>query len=214
MIKRILFDLDNTLIPWDGSQVDALLKTFQECNISFELERVNEYFDAMHAYEAKNKRFDMVDLSIWIGKQLDLDIPDDFVKRWTDKLCYCVPKKDEQLIELLDHLSAKYSLVVVSNWFYRQQKSRLKNYGILKYFDVIYTCDKYDKKPCKEMYELACSGYLKEEVVMVGDDFKIDIKSANDFGLSAFYLNKSARYCNKKTKIIRTIYELKDYLLK
>lgn len=212
MIKRILFDLDNTLIPWDGSQVDALLKTFEECGISFKREDKDLYFNAMHDYESKNKRFDKVDLTRWVAKQLNLDLPDDFVKRWTDKLCYCVPEKDSKLIDLLEYLSSKYSLCVVSNWFYNQQKARLKNYGILKYFDYIYTCDKYDKKPCREMYEVACSDYEKCEVVMVGDDFKIDIKSANDFGLYAYYLNKTTRYCNKKTKIIRTIYDLEKYL--
>ena len=55
-------------------------------------------------------------------------------------------------------------------------------------------------------------GYQKDELVMVGDDYTIDIKSAVDYGMSAFYLNSKARYCNKKTKIIRTIYDLEKYL--
>ena len=206
MIKRLLFDLDNTLIPWDGSQIKALLDTFQECDIDFPPDRVDEYFNAMKDYEKK------VEMSKWIGMKLNLDIPDDFIKRWTDKLCYCVPNKDNELISLLEYLSSKYSLYVVSNWFLNQQKARLKNYGILKYFDKIYTADKYDKKPYKEMYELASVDLNRDEIAMVGDDYTIDIKSAVDYGMYAFYLNIKARYCNKKTKIIRTIYDLKKYL--
>ncbi len=212
MIKRILFDLDNTLIPWDGSQKIALLNTFQECDIDFPPDRMDEYFSAMKDYEKKHKRFDKVEMSKWIGMKLNLDIPDDFIKSWTDKLCYCVPDKDNELISLLEYLSSKYSLCVVSNWFYNQQKARLKNYGILKYFDKVYTVDKYDKKPYKEMFELASNGYSNDEVAMVGDDYTIDIKSAVDYGMYAFYLNSKARYCNKKTKIIRTIYDLRKYL--
>ena len=212
MIKRIMFDLDNTLIPWDGSQVDALIKTFKECGIDFSYDDKDLYFKAMHKYESKSKRFDMVDLSKFIAKELNLNMPDDFVKRWTDKLCYCVPPINKQTVDLLKYLSSKYSLVVVSNWFYKQQKNRLKNYGILEFFDEIYTCDKYDKKPYKEMYEVASKDLNIDEIVMVGDDYYIDIKSANDFGLNAFYLSSTARYCNKKTKIIRTLFDLEKYL--
>ena len=212
MIKRIMFDLDNTLIPWDDSNIKALIRTFNEDKIPFSEERAEEYFKAMKDYEKKHRRFDKVEMSQWIGMKLNLDLPDDFVKRWTDKLCYCVPPIDDKLISLLEYLGSKYSLCVVSNWFYNQQKARLKNYGILKYFDDIYTADKYDKKPYKEMYDLAGKGYQKDELAMVGDDYTIDIKSAVDYGMSAFYLNSKARYCNKKTKIIRTIYDLEKYL--
>ena len=212
MIKRILFDLDNTLIPWDDSNIKALIKTFQEVKIPFSVDRAEEYFKAMKSYEKHHKRFDKVEMSQWIGMKMSLDLPDDFIKRWTDKLCYCVPPKDEELISLLEYLSSKYSLCVVSNWFYNQQRDRLKKYGILEFFDKIYTADKYDKKPYKEMYDLACDELDKSEVAMVGDDYTIDIKSAVDYGMSAFYLSKNARYCNKKTKIIRTMYDLRKYL--
>ena len=123
-----------------------------------------------------------------------------------------VPKKDKQLIELLEYLSSKYSLVVASNWFYDQQVFKLKKYGIYKYFDEVLTADKYYKKPYKEMYEKACEGFEKCEVVMVGDSFKTDIKSAMDFGIYSYYLTTTDPRKGKKFKRIRTIYELKEYL--
>ena len=68
------------------------------------------------------------------------------------------------------------------------------------------------QSPYKEMYDLAGKDYQRDEIAMVGDDYTIDIKSAVDYGMYAFYLNSKARYCNKKTKIIRTIYDLRKYL--
>ena len=62
------------------------------------------------------------------------------------------------------------------------------------------------------MYEKACECFDKNEVVMVGDSFKSDIKSAMDFGIYSYYLTTTDPRKGKKFKRIRTIYELKEYL--
>ena len=212
MIKRIIFDLDRTLIPWLDDWNDCVRKTYNYFNIPFPDGEFTRFHQVMLEYETHHKRFDKKDMSNYFKTRLEIDIPDTFVEIWTGYLSQLVPKKDCQLIELLEYLSGKYSLVVASNWFKDQQVSKLKKYGIYKYFDDVITADQYNRKPYKEMFEKACEGYNKDEVVMVGDTYKTDIKSAMDFGLYSFYLTTIDRRKSKKFKIISSIYELKEYL--
>ena len=212
MIKRIIFDLDRTLIPWLDEWDSCVEKTYNYFNIPFEEDEFSKFHQVMLDYEKHHKKYDMVEMSKYFRNNLGKEIPDIFVEVWTSYLSECVPKKDKKLIELLEYLSSKYSLVVATNWFYDQQVSKLKKYGIYKYFDEVLTADKYYKKPYKEMYEKACEGFDKSEVVMVGDTFKTDIKSAMDFGLFSYYLTKTDPRKGKKFKRIKEIYELKEYL--
>lgn len=212
MIKRIIFDLDRTLIPWLDEWDSCVEKTYNYFNIPYEEDEFSRFHQVMLDYEKHHKKFDMKEMSKYFRNNLNKEIPDLFVEKWTSYLGECVPKKDRKLIELLEYLSNKYSLVVATNWFYDQQVSKLKKYGIYKYFDFVLTADKYYKKPYKEMFEIACEGCNKDEVIMVGDTFKTDIKSAMDFGLYSYYLTKTDPRKGKKFKRIKEIYELKEYL--
>ncbi len=212
MIKRIIFDLDNTLIPWDSEWDLAILRTFDYYNIPYEEDIIDRFLSAFYNYEKHHIRFDKVRASRYIAYELGIDLPDTFVEVWTSDLANLVPNRDEKLIELLEYLSSKYSLVIASNSFYSQQIGKLKKLDLLKYFDQVLTADTYNKKPYKEMYEVACEGYDKSEVVMVGDTFKTDIKSAMDFGIYSYYLTTTDPRKGKKFKRISNIYELKEYL--
>ena len=79
-------------------------------------------------------------------------------------------------------------------------------------FDDVLTSDEYNKKPGREMFEKACDGFSKDEVVMVGDTFKSDIKGAMDFGLYSYYLTDSDVRRSKRFMVINSIYELDKYL--
>ncbi len=212
MIKRIIFDLDKTLIPWEKEWDRCVEKTYNYFNIPYEVDEFIKFNSAMLSYEKHHRRFDKVGMSRYFRNILNKEIPDTFVEVWTSYLSKLVPKKDEELIELLKYLSSKYSLVVATNWFKDQQVSKLKLFGIYEYFDDVLTSDEYNKKPGREMFEKACEGFDKDEVVMVGDTFKSDIKGAMDFGLYSYYLTKTDRRRGKKFKIINKIYDLKEYL--
>lgn len=212
MIKKIIFDLDRTLIPWLEEWDGCVEKTYNYFEIPFEDDEFTRFRKAMLDYERYHKRFNKVEMSRYFKNKLGKEIPDTFVDVWTGYLKELVPDKDEKLIELLEYLSGKYSLVVATNWFKDQQVRKLEKYGILKYFDDVLTCDVYDKKPKREMFEKACEGFDKDEVVMVGDTFKSDIKSAMDFGLYSYYLTTKDPRRSKRFKVIKSIYELKEYL--
>ncbi len=212
MIKRIIFDLDRTLIPCLNEGDSCVEKAYNYFNIPYEEDEFNRFHGIMLNYEKHHRRFNKKDMSRYFRNNLGKEIPDNFVDVWTDYLSEVVPKRDDKLIELLEYLSDKYSLVVATNWFKSQQVAKLEKYGILKYFDLILTCDEYNKKPGREMFEVATEGFNKDEVVMVGDTFKTDIKGAMDYGLYSYYLTTTDPRKGRRFKIIRNIYELKEYL--
>ena len=212
MIKRIIFDLDRTLIPWLPEWDLMVEETYNYFNISYENIGFEKFQNALHEYEKCHRRFDKIEMSKYFREHLDRRIPDDFVEVWTNYLSDRVPDKDDKLISLLEYLSSKYSLVIATNWFRDQQMAKLEKFGILKYFDFILSCDEYDKKPNSEMFRIACKGFDKDEVVMVGDTYKTDIKSAMDFGLYSYYLTDSDVRRSKRFKVINSIYELDKYL--
>lgn len=212
MIKRVIFDLDRTLIPWNDEWDKCVEKTYNYFGIPFEDDEFIRFNKAMLDYETHHRRFDKKDMSLYFRNILGKNIPDTFVDVWTGYLSELVPDNDEKLIDLLEYLSSKYSLVVATNWFKDQQVRKLEKFGILKYFDKVLTSEEYNKKPGKEMFENACEGFDKCEVVMVGDTFKSDIKGAMDFGLYSYYLTTTDPRKSKKFQKIKEIYDLKEYL--
>ena len=212
MIKRIIFDLDNTLIPWLDEWDLTVNKTFDYFNIPYEEKDIQLFFKVMKEYETINDRFDMVEMSRYYRKRMNLNIPDNFVEVWTDYLKDAVPEINYELIDLLKYLSSKYSLVVCTNWFRDQQVARLEKYKIAEYFDEFYASDYYDKKPLKEMFKYAIGDLSKDEVVMVGDSYNSDIKGAMNLGMFSYYLTTKDKRRSKKFKVIKSIYELKEYL--
>lgn len=212
MVKRILFDLDKTLIPWLTDWDKEVENTFNYFNLKYEDDYFMKFHQAMVDYEKNHKKFSKEEMTRYISLRMGITLPKNFVEVWTERLSKLVPKNDTKLISLLKYLSQKYSLVVVTNWFYDQQVSKLKLFGIYKYFDDVITADKYDRKPYSEIFSVACGNFNKEEVIMVGDTYDIDIKGAMNFGLFSYYLTRDSKRNGKKIKFIKSIYELRDYL--
>lgn len=88
-------------------------------------------------------------------------------------------------LETLEKLSEKYVLHIITNGFEDVQHFKLKNCGILHYFDAVITSDGANsRKPNKEIfdYSLDRAKALKQESMMIGDDPIADIEGARFAG--------------------------------
>ena len=192
IIKRIIFDLDNTLIEWKSEYIFALENTLKELNINYSKDKIKEIDSAIDSYDKEcNTNFfiDFVDkLIIEQGK------------------CY---QKDEKLVKLIEYLSKKYDLVLLSNWFTDTQKLRLKGVGIDKYFSIIIGGDEHPLKPNLEAFDIVLKDYKPEECLMVGDSLIADIIPAKKLGINTIWITKES---SKEYKTIKEIYELEDIL--
>lgn len=209
-MKKIIFDLDNTLIMWEDEYLKALSNTMEKYHINKDLlipinDLIEEYENYYDMYDKNN----MLDL---IRKKFNINIDIGFIDMWLNELGDCA-KYDENLIKIISYLSSKYELAILTNWFTESQKMRLEKAGILKYFDVIGT-DLVKNKPSKEAFIKVCYPYSPDECMMVGDHFEKDVMGAYSAGLEAIWYNPKHKQSKQKIKVIEIddLKYLKNYL--
>lgn len=197
MIKRIIFDIDGTIIPWDDeSDKITFGKTFETFGIKYNKELISKCSKAIMEYENNNNTYKRENMIKEINLQTRLKLKVDFLEEWfSNILKYATPAKlKNSTIETLEYLSKKYELVSLSNWFEEPQKNRMKKVGIDVYFKQMYFSEFFKNKPSEEGFKLAMGNTKPYECLMVGDSLKIDIEPAIKCGMDAI------RICKEKQK--------------
>lgn len=210
MIKRIIFDLDNTIIDWkDYYSADAVKSACDKFGIKYNNEIIEKIVNIVDYYERNNEYFNMNIMQELINKELNNHYTTDFTKEILKYFENCVPKEmDINIIRTLEYLQNKYELVILTNWFENTQIQRLKNTKIYKYFTHVYATEKIKVKPNKEAFKTAMGEFAPNECVMVGDDLKIDIDGALNIGINAIFLNRKNISVDKKYTVITHLDEL------
>lgn len=196
MIKKIIFDIDNTLISWNNKWWNTVEETFNIFGIECDDHLQNKFIEAISLYQNATERFSELGMRDFVSKMLEINLPEGFIIEWKTKLACCIPEIDLDLIECIKYLASKYELCVATNWFTDQQSERLKKIHIYEYFKEVVGCDMFNMKPDLEMYKYLIGDYSSEEVVVVGDSFTNDIEPALELNIYAYYITEEI----KKTK--------------
>ena len=108
-------------------------------------------------------------------------------------------RKSNKVGEVLDHLSARIRMSVVSNFFLADYPAYLlKQHGLDHYFDfIIDSAQLMVKKPGREIYQhalqkAAIEGEKISEVLFIGDNLKNDVLIPLELGMQAWYFDRSA----------------------
>ena len=211
MIKRVILDIDNTLIPWKEEYYNEINNVLDELKIEHTEQEYIEIKKAFSEYENKYYIFDRKIMMEYINNYTKKNYPEEFIYKVTEKWANCVPDKiEKETIETLEYLKSKYELVILTDWYGDQQSKRLEKLGILKYFQTVYSAEKTKRKPFKEAFMQAIGNNKPEECIMIGDSFERDIQGALNAGLKAVWYNP-----NNKTEITEnteyyTISKLED----
>lgn len=211
MIKKVIFDLDNTLIMWKEEYWDTLNDTLDYFNISYDDIIINKLKESIDTYEDKYDHYNTSLMKSLMEEYASIKLPNNFIDEWKNKLINCYPSEiDEEIIDILKYLKEKYELVVLTNWFTDQQTKRLENSGILSYFDEVIGTEELLNKPNIETFLKVCEPYNPSECMMIGDSIKTDIEGSKQAGLKYLLFN----YKNIETDIpnIKTMKELKEIL--
>ena len=212
MIKRIIFDLDNTLITWKDEYWNAVNRTFEKLDLQYTDEDIEKIKCAVDYYEdGRNDRYNKKIMKNTLEQFLEYELPENFIEIWLENLGECAPTTlDKEVIDTLEYLKQKYDLVVLTNWFRYTQVTRLKSAGIIEYFDDIYTGDTV-LKPYKESYMNACGQYSPSECLMIGDTIDKDVLGPNKYGIDSIYYNPEGKeYDKKKIISIDNFNEIKE----
>lgn len=204
-IKHIFFDLDHTL--WDHETnsrkvLDDLYTVFNlESRIKFSksdflIQYAKINFQLWDDYNhnridrdyLRNQRFRLV-LESCGTKETDdsLEMSDYFLN-------HC-PRQGaimDGADMVLEYLTKKYSMSIITNGFEDVQKVKLETSNLDKFFSHLFTSESIGKKkPDPEIFEFAMNtvGHSKEEVIMVGDNIKADISGALNAGITPIFYN-------------------------
>lgn len=204
-MKKIIFDLDNTLIFWKDEYINKLYDTLSLYNINDEklANKINYYLDN---YE-KDINYLSKDILIkYINDNCNTNFDTKFIDILIKKQEDCSETSSNELIDTLEYLSNKYELYVLTNWFTSCQIGRLKKAGIYKYFKDVKGGEGY-LKPHKEAFLKLLKEEDFKDSIMIGDNIEVDIKGALNVGMDAILYN----YKNKEIKeIYKTINKLTD----
>ena len=200
MVKRIIFDVDNTLIPWKDEYNQAIVLAYKDYKINITEEELNDFVDVLHNYESTHSTYNKELMTNYFNKNYTHGMPVDYIEHWLKYLTKMTPIKDDELKNTLEYLSSKYSLAVLTNWYAEGQKARLNNIDVDKYFDDFYGGENF-MKPAEEAFLTAKGEYEVEECLMVGDSDKFDLIIPQKLGMQTYKVENS-----------NDVYKLKEML--
>lgn len=210
MLKRIIFDIDNTLIRWQDKYCQALSDTVDYFNLGIDYKIIDNVLGEQEKIcEILSKERLLSDINKASNLNLNMNFIDEFFRRQTKM----AELDEEELIETIEYLSNKYELVVLSNWFKEVQQGRLETIGIAKYFSHVYGGEEGRIKPHKDAFIRACGPYSPKECIMIGDSYEFDIIGAKNVGIPVIQVDLVNQIdTEKEYKIIKKISELKEML--
>jgi putative hydrolase of the HAD superfamily len=226
--KHIYFDLDRTLWDFDANSRDALGDLYQK----FKLDKLfNSPEDFIETYHKHNERLwaqyrdGNLTKAILRSKRFELTLKDKKIKDpilaariGEEYLSQSVLKTNlfPNTLEILEYLKPKYSLYILTNGFRETQFKKLGNCGLDVYFDEVFTSETIGyNKPHQKIFEWAITAVnaKKDECIMIGDDQKVDIAGAKQFGMDTVFFNPLEEDpLVEPTYTIRDLSELKNIL--
>lgn len=207
MIKKLIFDLDNTLIMWKDEYVDAIAKSISKFNIKCDPNYMSNLVDE---YENYYDRYDKDLLIEFINERIDSKVDMNFINDFLYNIGFC-GDVDDSVIDTLEYLSGKYELVVLTNWFTEAQSNRLMSAGIDKYFSKVYGGDLI-LKPEKQAFINAAGNTKLEECIMIGDSYNLDVMGAYNAGIKPIFMNPKHKENLNNFDEIEKLSDLKDIL--
>ena len=202
-MKAIIFDLDDTLIKWKDEYISFLKDVLLEMNYHFSDELINKINWCIDDNEKHHDILSKEELLDYINTNCNINLPIEFINILVERHKECV-YEDKELIDVIDYLSKKYDLYVITNYFTDTQKERLNRMGVLKYFKNIYGADINYIKPNKKAFNIILDKYNASDCISIGDSLNNDIIPALELGMNAIWKT------NSKSSEYKTFNELKE----
>ena len=212
-MKKIIFDLDNTLMMFDKKYINSYCKVLKNNNFDSNYDQALSLFESVDRYEKQGKKYNKQDLLDFVNKDLNKNYKMKLVDEILDIIGTCwINPVSLELVDTLKYLSTKYELYVLTNWFTAPQAKRLENVGILKYFKKVVGADMVSPKPAIEAFSYIIKDTNLKDCMMIGDNIDIDIKGALNAGIKTILYDYKNIYNGFTGNRITKIEELKEML--
>ena len=227
--SHIFFDLDHTLWDFNTNSRETLLELYAE----YELKN-----RGLHSFEFFHRIYLTVNAQYWakyhqgiISKEQlrtgrfaeslrisglrDTELATKMGAAYLQRSPYKT-KLFADTKQVLEYLSEKYALYIITNGFAGVQHIKITESGLRPYFKDIFISEQIGyQKPHKQifLYALHVAGTIAEKALMVGDNIKTDILGAAEVGIDQTFFNPNGiRASHKATYEIHTLAELKEFL--
>lgn len=225
--KHLFFDLDHTLWDTERNAKESLNEIYSEFNLGKgnfpDFERFYTCYrghnERLWGLYAENKvgrdavrinrfRFALEDFQIH-DYNLAERIADEFIRRTPHKK-HLIPDS----IFVLDKLSEKYKMSIITNGFIESQLIKMKVSGISKYFENVFISEEIGfNKPDPRIFQHALShtGIGFETALMIGDNYEADIIGARSAGIDQVYFRENhpeEHTATYKISILKNILEI------
>ena len=224
-IKDVFFDLDHTLWDFDRNSGLAFERVFQKHKIALPLsDFLREYEPINLIYWKKYREERVTKEELRRGRLTEtfnifkLKFPIETI----DAMAVCYIEElpvDSHLfigtVEILEYLSRKYNLHIITNGFEEVQYQKLNNSGIKRYFNTITTSEEVGlKKPHPSVFKtaMAKASATPQKSIMIGDSFEADIIGARNAGMHTLFFNYRNEEVSLEYFAINELFEIKNYL--
>ena len=209
MLKRIIFDLDFTLLIWKDEYVLNIKRVLEKYHIDSDYKEIDEQIDAQEViHDNLSKEQLLLDINAKIKEPVSMDILNEILENQKE-----LSDVDVELIDLLKYLSSKYELVVFTNYFTDIQQARLEHAKLMPYIKEVIGGDMIEKfKPHESGFIKAMGPYTAAECLMVGDSVRCDINGAKEVGMKSILVDCRHKYADYDGWKVESIYDLKEML--
>lgn len=210
MIKKIVFDLDNTLLFLSDEWEEKYKKFMDKYNLNIS---ANDLFLCIGNFEKKMKNIvvSKQKLSEYVSNDLSIDFTIDMILELSEIYNNTPLLNTDTIYDALNYLSEKYELIAYTNWFTDDQIKRLKKYDLDKFFTKVYGWDILPKKPSKEGLSEIIKNDDIENYIFIGDSIELDLEVPYSMGIATIFYNRKNIKQNKYKEIFK-IEELKNIL--
>lgn len=199
-IKALYFDLDHTLWDFEANSALAFESLFKEYAIDLDLnEFLAVYIPNNNVYwklyregkiDKETLRFERLKT---VFDRLNYAASNTLIDDMSDAYIQTLPEYNmlfDGAIEILTALKQYYALHVITNGFQDVQYFKMRNSGLLPFFDTVTDSSSVGvKKPDPKIFEhaLKVGGVFPHESIMIGDNLEADIEGALATGMHAVH---------------------------
>ena len=226
MIKAVLFDIDNTLLSFDGYVKEAMKNGFKGFGLC---EYTDDMFDVFN--ETNNKLWQSIEKGEldfetlkkirWnlIFERLGISADGIAFEKFFREYLFESAIVIDGAKKLLDYLRGKYLLCVASTGPFHQQVNRLKNGGLYDYFSHLFISEEIGfSKPSKQFFDTcierlnasSSQKILPEEILIIGDSLSSDMLGGINAGIQTCFYNPKSTVLPPDTAVNYTVSSLAE----
>lgn len=224
-ISHVFFDLDHTLWDFDKNSGLTFKKIFYLNGIDTNLKEFLEVYEPINLNYWKLYREEKIDkaslrfrrlndafneLNVRVKPNLINKLSEDYINH----LCTFNHLFDGAT-EILEYLSPKYELHIITNGFKEVQQGKLNMANIDHFFNTVTNSEMVGvKKPNPRIFNHALS-IARADIsnsIMIGDNLEADVMGALNIGLDAICFNYHNENITNGIKHIDSLIDLKKFL--